>query len=347
MTSLSPSKTENRRWKLPYPKLPYPKLGYPRLGSLKNLPRYVGIRKPPQIVRWDLLGVFLSYLWGTINSMPLPPWMRVLVYRAWAFTFRVNLHEVPDPLHEYPTLRDFFSRPLKEGVRTVAPEGLASPVDGRVVIFGEIQDDRVEQVKGATYPINCFLGEKDRSSFMHAPSKKKLYHCVLYLAPGDYHRFHSPVEWKIKERRHFPGTLFPISPSFARWIPNLFALNERVVLSGEWQEGFYSLAAVGAYNVGSIALNFDKALNTNAVYRDWRCPNLEFLSWNGLGTYNYNVCYDEHIDMSRGEEIGHFNLGSTIVLVFECDEFEFNVKPGQRVLMGEKLGQVLHKEQAD
>jgi len=138
--------------------------------------------------------------------------------------------------------------------------------------------------------------------------------------------------------------LFPISPSFARWIPNLFALNERVVLSGEWDQGYYSLTAVGAYNVGSIALNFDKDLNTNAVYRDWRCPNLEFLSWKGLGTYNYNVNYENPINLTRGEEIGHFNLGSTIVLVFECDEFEFSVKSGERVLMGQKLGRVLEKQ---
>jgi len=166
----------------------------------------------------------------------------------------------------------------------------------------------------------------------------KLYHCVLYLAPGDYHRIHSPIEWEIEKSRHFPGTLFPISPLFGRIIPNLFALNERIVMSGNWSEGFFSLTAVGAYNVGSISLNFDESIKTNNITRDFRCGNLRYFSFGGVGTHLYENCYDNPIVIQKGEEIAKFNLGSTVVLIFESNNFEFCVKPGQHIKMGQKLG---------
>jgi phosphatidylserine decarboxylase len=80
---------------------------------------------------------------------------------------------------------------------------------------------------------------------------------IIYLAPGDYHGVHSPVDWKIEEMRHFPGPLFSVSPLAARSIKGLFAINERIVLNGMWKHGFFSLTPVGAYNVGSMTLEFD------------------------------------------------------------------------------------------
>jgi len=294
-------------------------------------------RKPPQLVRWDLLGVFLSYLWGNLNSLPLPHMARSILYSAWAYTFNVNLSEVPESLESYPTLKDFFSRPLKDGARPLTEDGMASPVDGKVVVFGEVEDDRVEQVKGVTYPITGFLGDHPSSLMKHKDTK--LYHCVLYLAPGDYHRIHSPADWTIERSRHFPGTLFPISPIFARLVPNLFALNERIVCSGQWNEGFYSLTAVGAYNVGSISLNFDESVRTNNIIRDFRCGNLRYFSYSGVGTHVYDNIYKDPVCVSKGEELGKFNLGSTVVLIFEAKDFNFTVKPGEKVQMGQKLGE--------
>jgi len=295
-------------------------------------------RKPPQLVRWDLLGVFLSYLWGNINSLPLPHRARGLLYRAWSFTFGVNLNEVPDSLDSYPTLRDFFSRSIKPEARPITKEGMASPVDGKVIVFGEVVDDWVEQVKGVTYPLPGFLGTHPSKCMNHKDTK--LYHCVLYLAPGDYHRIHSPTEWSIESSKHFPGTLFPISPMFGRFMPNLFALNERIVMNGKWSEGFYSLAAVGAFNVGSISLNFDETIKTNNIVRDFRCGNLRYFSFGGVGTHAYENIYDNPVDVAKGEEIAKFNLGSTVVLIFECKDFEFTVKAGQHIKMGESLGKV-------
>jgi len=135
----------------------------------------------------------------------------------------------------------------------------------------------LEQVKGVNYSLKAFLGPQNwpknsnneifqnlnadeaqyEKNILHNP-ENRLYHCVIYLAPGDYHRFHSPTDWTISFRRHFPGELFSVNPSVARWLQGLFNLNERAVYYGEWKYGFFSMTAVGATNVGSIKVYKDQ-----------------------------------------------------------------------------------------
>ena len=86
----------------------------------------------------------------------------------------------------------------------------------------------------------------------------RLYHCVIYLAPGDYHRFHSPADWSVRHRRHFAGDLLSVSPLVANWIAGVFCLNERAIYTGRWRHGFFAFAAVGATNVGSIRVYCDE-----------------------------------------------------------------------------------------
>jgi len=312
-----------------------------KLSGIQSLLGKVPIRKPPQIIRWDLLGVSMSYLWGMINRRTLPVCLRSPFYKAWAYTFRCNMDEIPHPLEHYPSLADFFSRPIKEGARPIASGGTVSPVDGRVLACGEIVGDKVEQVKGVTYSVQQFLG-CDPKTLLKNPNSK-LYHCILYLSPGDYHRIHSSEDWTISKRYHFPGTLFPVNKPFLKLIPSLFALNERIVLSGDWDHGFYSLTAVGAYNVGSISLNFDQIAQTNRITRDFRCKNLEYFSWKGVGSHSYDVSYDEPIIQTKGQEIGQFHLGSTVVLIFEANEFEFDIKQGDYCKMGTLIGRAINQ----
>lgn len=161
-----------------------------------------------------------------------------------------------------------------------------------------------------------------RNCLLHNP-KNKLYQITVYLAPGDYHRFHSPVHWNVNFRRHFQGELLSVHPKIASWIPDLFCLNERAVYVGNWEHGFFSLIAVGATNVGSIRVRSDESLHTNS--RKWRD-----------GTRHK----DRHLDINwhKGEEIGEFRMGSTIVLLFEAPEnFQFNVSPGQKIKVGESV----------
>ncbi|ORX50134.1 phosphatidylserine decarboxylase [Hesseltinella vesiculosa] len=165
-----------------------------------------------------------------------------------------------------------------------------------------------------------------------------LFFAVVYLAPGDYHRFHSPVNWVVQTRRHFAGELFSVSPYFVNLLKNLFVLNERVVLLGKWRYGFFSMIPVGATNVGSIKINFDETLKTN---KKEDIP---------MGTFT-EVTYRAASQrlggkpLERGEEMGGFYLGSTVVLVFEAPlNFKFNVKAGQYIKMGESLGDIEEEE---
>ncbi|CCL98921.1 uncharacterized protein FIBRA_00928 [Fibroporia radiculosa] len=181
-----------------------------------------------------------------------------------------------------------------------------------------------------------FLERAQSRSISTVKAGNALYFAVIYLAPGDYHRFHSPTAWVVEKRRHFVGDLFSVSPWMVKRLENLFVLNERVALLGRWRYGFFSMVPVGATNVGSIKIKFDQALRTNVAAR--RSPP--------VGTYTEAV-YTAASPILRGqpltkaEEMGGFCLGSTVVLVFEAPkDFEFVVQPGQKVKMGESLGNV-------
>ena len=201
-----------------------------------------------------------------------------------------------------------------------------------------------------------------------AKTPTALYNVVAYLAPGDYHRFHSPVPWVVTSRRHFAGELYSVSPYLQRTLPGLFTLNERVVLLGRWRWGFFSFTPVGATNVGSIVINFDRELRTNSLTTDTAADRAAELAqqrgepYGGFAeaTYAASSSVLAGHPLKRGEEMGGFQLGSTIVLVFEApkglrpslDEgfsgsggpeerkggFRWNVKQGQKVKYGEALG---------
>ncbi|KAL1952380.1 hypothetical protein VTO73DRAFT_1529 [Trametes versicolor] len=184
-----------------------------------------------------------------------------------------------------------------------------------------------------------------RDSFTSVRTKpgNDTFFMVIYLAPGDYHRFHSPASWVVERRRHFVGDLFSVSPWMAKRLENLFVLNERVALLGRWRHGFFSMVPVGATNVGSIKINFDTDLRTN-VGRRRDHP---------VGTFTEAVYAGASPllngqPLARGDEMGGFCLGSTIVLVFEAPhDFAFAVGAGEKVKVGQALGDVRPKEKTE
>lgn len=168
--------------------------------------------------------------------------------------------------------------------------------------------------------------------------QNKLHFMVIYLAPGDYHRFHSPTSWVVERRRHFTGDLFSVSPYIANRMKDLFVLNERVALLGRWKHGFYSMVPVGATNVGSIRINFDENLRTNT--RKLTHPSHTFTE----AVYTSASTILQGQPLLAGEEMGGFRLGSTIVLVFEAPEgWKFTVEAGDKVRVGQKLGEFVDK----
>ncbi|CAI5665943.1 phosphatidylserine decarboxylase proenzyme, mitochondrial isoform X4 [Oreochromis niloticus] len=290
----------------------------------------------------------LSRAWGRLNGVELPTWLRKPIYSLYIWTFGVNMQEAAvEDLHHYRNLGEFFRRRLKPAVRPLcAASCLTSPADGRILHFGRVKNSEVEQVKGVTYSLENFLGPQKRrckdssssSSFrddiLSSPDSD-LFHVVIYLAPGDYHCFHSPTDWRVELRRHFPGSLMSVNPGVARWIKELFCLNERVVLTGQWQQGFFSLTAVGATNVGSIRIYFDQELQTNTP----RYSKGSFHDRSYIADQTVNFAGEGGVTLQKGEAVGEFNLGSTIVLLFEAPkDFSFNLQPGQRIRVGEGLG---------
>ncbi|XP_058631506.1 phosphatidylserine decarboxylase proenzyme, mitochondrial isoform X2 [Onychostoma macrolepis] len=331
-------------------------VGYDQYGRYKDRQlEKLGIEVPPRIASEIQVTIYksiptrlLSRAWGRLNQVDLPNWLRKPIFRLYIWTFGVNMKEAAiEDLQHYRNLGEFFRRKLKPQVRPVCDSHcVISPADGKILHFGRVKNCEVEQVKGVTYSLETFLGphnwtenlsanrnEDDPGTYQDALVTKEgneLFHCVVYLAPGDYHCFHSPTDWRVAHRRHFPGSLMSVNPGVARWIKELFCHNERVVLSGEWTHGFFSLTAVGATNVGSIRIYFDKELRTNN-------PRYSKGTYNDFSYVTNNN--QEGVSMRKGEHLGEFNLGSTIVLLFEAPrDFTFNLKAGQKIRFGEPLG---------
>lgn len=205
-----------------------------------------------------------SSLWGKINSYDLPVWMRFRLYDFFCRTYDCDMSEaLESDYRNYKNLSEFFSRRLKPDSRPISQEpGVVSPADGLILHFGPIQDGRIEGVKGLNYSVQAFLGlpSKDyESELIVDKENNELYNCIIYLAPGDYHRFHSPADWLVNHRKHFPGRLLSVRPSLMKRLPEVLHINERVCYFGNWAHGFFSMTAVGATNVGSIKVKFDEA----------------------------------------------------------------------------------------
>jgi phosphatidylserine decarboxylase len=270
----------------------------------------------------------ISMAWGLLTRVPLPGGaLKRLVYNAWADAFGCLLGEMRHELESYPTLCAFFLRPLKDGVRAVdTAAAMVSPVDGKVLHAQSVPMDEygsvvLEQVKGVSYKLEDFIGA--RPAGFEAKVGRQLNTVVLYLSPGDYHHFHSATECSFVERRHFAGALLPVKPSVAHNVAGLYCINERVVLNGTWAQGFFSYVAVGALNVGSIEIDCDPELRTNVVSKQSGC---------------FQRAFKPAVCAVRAEKVGLFNLGSTVVLVFESgDDFCFDVQAGDVVRVGQPL----------
>ncbi|KAI8739338.1 phosphatidylserine decarboxylase proenzyme [Biomphalaria glabrata] len=287
----------------------------------------------------------LSRLWGKFNQMELPIFLRKPLLGLYIWMFGCNIEEAEiEDLKLYRNLGEFFRRQLKPHVRPIDNEHiLTSPADGKILYYGEVKNGILEQVKGVTYSLRGFLGpqtwtaspqvqdvshisDEDYQKVLSLKPGNELYHVIVYLAPGDYHRFHSPATWTIHHRRHFPGELLSVNPGVARWLQGLFNFNERAVYTGEWEHGFFSMAAVGATNVGSIKIYCDEELETNT-----RTKHPEY-------TY-FDKRFTTPVEVEKGDMFGEFNLGSTMVLIFEAPSgFVFKVKEGDKIKYGRPLG---------
>jgi phosphatidylserine decarboxylase len=235
--------------------------------------------------------------------------------------YGVNMAEAANPdIESYSSFNEFFTRPLREGVRPLAAADFVCPVDGAISQTGAIEDDQIFQAKGHSFSTTALVGGDAAlaAQFRHGSFAN------LYLSPKDYHRLHMPCDARLLRMIYVPGALFSVNPTTARGIPNLFARNERVVCVFDSPEhGTFVSVLVGATIVGSMATTWHGLVNPprTGALREWRYD-------------------DQQIFLKKGEEMGRFLLGSTIVMLFKKGSIAFNPAwaPERPVRLGEAMG---------
>jgi phosphatidylserine decarboxylase len=236
--------------------------------------------------------------------------------------YGVNMAEAANPdIASYKSFNEFFTRPLQEGARPLAEADFISPVDGAISQFGAIARDQIFQAKGHSYSTTALVGgDRELAAQFENGS-----FATLYLSPRDYHRIHMPCAGKLTRMIYVPGALFSVNPTTARGVPGLFARNERVVCVFESAFGPFVLVLVGATIVGSMATVWHGVVNPprSGVLREWR--------------YDGNAT----VSLQKGDEMGRFLLGSTVVMLFPKDTLAFNPgwAPAGAIRMGETMGQ--------
>jgi phosphatidylserine decarboxylase len=262
----------------------------------------------------------LSRAAGRFAALRLP---RALVRAEIALFARAvgaDLSEVRDPLASFASFQAFFTRALREGARRIDPgdDALVAPCDGAWGESGAIEAGRLLQVKGRPYALADLLASRDAAAALEGGA-----FATFYLAPRDYHRFHAPCDVRVERARYIPGTLWPVNRIGLEGVDGLFAQNERIAawMRARRGDALLCMVAVGATLVGKIRLRFD-APETNV-----------------RGTCAEERAYPASIPLAKGQEWGHFEFGSTLVLAAPRGAVELDAKPtGSRLRLGERIG---------
>jgi phosphatidylserine decarboxylase len=237
-----------------------------------------------------------------------------------ARTYRVDLSEAEhSDLGGYRTFNDFFTRALRSDARPLAGdrETVVSPADGTLTQFGAIEADTLVQAKGRSYSLAALLGESGAA----VDALRGGSYCTIYLAPHNYHRVHAPLGGVLERTRYIPGRRFSVSRATAAAIDGLFCRNERVACWFATGAGPMVVVLVGALNVSSVS-TFNRGEIASGAARHWR--------------------EDPPVPVERGAEIGRFNLGSTVIVLFAPGAVRWDPRlaDGTPVAMGMQLGRI-------
>ncbi len=232
---------------------------------------------------------------GRAAKARLPGPVLRAVIAAYVRFYGVDLGEAAEPAASFRTFDEFFTRRLREGARPVdaARDVIVCPCDARLSTLGRVPEDRrLEQIKGRSYALDDLLGRAGLAAKFDGGA-----HATLYLSPAMYHRVHWPADGRVVGWQRIPGRLYPVNALAVRHVDRLFAVNQRVVVEVE-SEAFGPMAVVlvGATSVGRISLTFESMGAPPSIHSDWIEPSRP--------TY-----------VRRGDELGTFHLGSTVVLL--------------------------------
>jgi phosphatidylserine decarboxylase len=246
---------------------------------------------------------------GRLCDQPLPPAVSRAVIGAYIRAYGVDMKDVEAEAGTYPSFDAFFTRPLRDGARAISPDGVVSPADGRIVDSGVIDPRAKLVVKGQPYDVAELAGDAGEAERLAGGA-----FAVIYLSPRDYHRVHWPVDGRLRLVRGISGDLYPVNSIGERHVPNLFAKNQRIALSVDTETlGRVVVILVGAMIVGRITVRALRGQDTP------------------LGVHRIEPA----LAVWRGEELGMFHLGSTVV-VLAGKGVAFSRRPGP-VLYGDSL----------
>ncbi|MCO6545790.1 MAG: phosphatidylserine decarboxylase [Gilliamella sp.] len=263
----------------------------------------------------QLLTVFLGWL-AKKQLGKITTWMIMFFCKL----YKVDLSEAKiNDLKEFKTFNDFFARELNEDARPIdtTDSTVVMPADGVISQFGTIQDTQLLQAKGHFYSLESLLAcHSDMIKYF----KNGLY-ATIYLSPKDYHRFHMPCDGILREMIYVPGSLFSVNKATTESIPNIFARNERLICMFETELGPMAQILVGATIVGSIEVQWEGIVTPprEGIMKRWT--------------------YANGIKLTKGQDIGCFKLGSTVITLFASNSIEFDnqLKVGEVTRVGQKL----------
>ncbi|MFC1479432.1 archaetidylserine decarboxylase [Planctomycetota bacterium] len=259
--------------------------------------------------------VFLSWCTYLVSRITRPAFVKNVFIKLLVKLYNINTSEIEKDVFDYSCLGDFFIRRLKSDARPVAGDEntVVSPVDGRIVICGSVNEDTVLTVKGSAYSIEDLIGDRDTAEQFRQGS-----FAVIHLRPFDYHRIHMPCTGRLTGHGFFRGRLLPVHEKGLRAFKNLYIQNKRRITVCKGKCGTFALIKVGAFNVGRIPVEYDIPENPS-----------------GFSPISSGK------EFQKGEEIARFELGSTVILLFEKDGVKLeDLKENQEVKMGEKIGRI-------
>lgn len=262
----------------------------------------------------------LSYLVGKLVHWRGPRIWADITIRVFAKIYNINLDEAEKPVSGYPSLGEFFVRRLKAGVRPVAETAAAvHPADSQISQSGRIHGGKMVQAKGKDYSVQDLLANSEALK-----TYQNGFFITYYLCPTDYHRVHAPVSGLITKVTHIPGELWPVNKWSVENIHDLMSVNERIVVEIASDYGPASVVFVGATNVGQIELSFDPSFRGNQL-------NM---------SKTRVVEYKTPMSIEKGDELGMFRMGSTIIMVYPeafANAFEGKMNLDQFVKVGQPL----------
>lgn len=264
---------------------------------------------------------WLNWFYGHCASWQGPPWLIRRVIQWFVQRYQVDLSEAETGV-AYPTFNAFFTRALKPGVRPLGPSGhLLSPADGRIQAFYTLTASREVTVKNQALAWEALLAHDQ--SLVNALAGGRA--AVIYLAPRDYHRVHMPFNGTLKRMTYVPGRLLSVNPKLLTAYPDLYARNERVVAEFETTLGPMAVVLVGAEIVGSIYTVWSGAVTPPHGKQQ--------------ATWDYQ---DEAIHLKAGDELGHFQMGSTVIVLLGKQRLNWlpQWEADQPIKMGQALGRV-------